>query len=72
MEAIREYMTVVDKQLIINLPDDFDYDEVEVVIMPKDNQNLSKFTKEIDEGSNSPISKQSHKEIFQELKSKYA
>ena len=41
MIAIREFLKVVDHKIIINLPDDFDYDEVEVVVMPKqDDINL--------------------------------
>lgn len=35
MIAIREYIQVKNHQLIIDLPKDFNYSEVEVVIMPK-------------------------------------
>jgi len=35
MIAIREYATVKDHQIHINLPDEFGYDEVEVIIMPR-------------------------------------
>ena len=72
MVAIREYMTVVNNQLTITLPKDFNYDEVEVVIMPKYNQDLSKLTEKIDDGFKSAKSKKSHKVVFQELKSNYA
>ncbi|NEW60062.1 hypothetical protein GSY74_02090 [Sulfurovum sp. bin170] len=34
-------------------------------------QDLSKFTKEIDEGLNSPISLNSHNKIFEELRLRY-
>lgn len=37
MIAIREFLNVVDHQIIINLPDNFDYDEVEAVVMQKKN-----------------------------------
>jgi len=37
MQAIREYKKVINHQVIINLPENFDYDEVEVVVMPKKN-----------------------------------
>lgn len=37
----------------------------------EDSQDLSKFTKEIDEGLSSPILEQSHSEIFEELRKRY-
>ena len=33
MEAIREIVKVKNRQIIINLPDDFDADEVEVIVL---------------------------------------
>jgi len=72
MVALREFMQVIDNQLIINLPKDFNYKEVEVVIMPKDSQDLSQFNNEIQKGLGSPISRNSHNEIFDRLKTKYA
>ncbi len=71
MVAIREYMTVVNNQITITLPADFNYDEVEVVVMPKYSSDLSALTKEVDKGFNSKVSNKTHKEIFQELKAKY-
>lgn len=35
MIALREYVKVQDHQLHIQLPNDFNFDEVEVLIMPK-------------------------------------
>ncbi len=72
MVALREYMQVINNQLIINLPKDFNYKEVEVVIMPKDREDLSQFNDEIKKGLESPISENSHDEIFDRLKTKYA
>jgi hypothetical protein len=72
MVALREYMQVIDNQLIINLPKDFNYKEVEVVIMPKESQDLSRLSDEIQKGLESPLSKSSHDEIFDRLKTKYA
>jgi len=72
MVVLREYMQVIDNQLIINLPKDFNYKEVEVVIIPKDTQDLSRFDQEIEKGLVSPISHTSHNEIFNKLKEKYA
>ncbi|MEA2028209.1 MAG: hypothetical protein U9N49_04480 [Campylobacterota bacterium] len=40
--------------------------------MPKDTQDLSRFNDEIKKGLQSPISKNSHDEIFDRLKTKYA
>jgi hypothetical protein len=35
MIAIREYAKVKDHQLHINLPKDFNFEEVEVIVMPR-------------------------------------
>lgn len=35
MTAIRDYLKVEKHQIHYKLPDDFDYDEVEIIIMPK-------------------------------------
>ncbi len=35
MEAIRQYIKVNGRNISITLPDDFDADEVEVIILPK-------------------------------------
>lgn len=35
MEAIRQYVTVKNHQINITLPDDFNAEEVEVIILPK-------------------------------------
>jgi len=37
MIAIRTYLEVINHKLTIQLPDDFNYKEVEVAIMPKNN-----------------------------------
>ena len=36
MIALREYVKVQDHQLHIQLPNDFNYDEVEIVILPRE------------------------------------
>ncbi len=73
MTAIRQFLNVENKQLHITLPDEFDNKEVEVVIMPKINEDdLSNFEKEVEKGLNSELSTKSHKEIFDNLKNKYA
>lgn len=72
MAAIREFVKVKNGMLNIQLPEYFNYEEVEVLIIPKrDNDNLSFLDKEIEKGINSPISPKSHDEIFDKLKAKY-
>jgi hypothetical protein len=73
MRAIREFAKVHNQTISIKLPDYFDYEEVEAVIMPKiDTDDLSRFEKEIEKGMDSPISPKTHDEIFARLKTKYA
>jgi len=71
MEAIREFAKVHNHSVNIKLPNDFDYDEVEVIIMPKEQEDWSYLEKEIDKGDASGLSTKSHEEIMQEIKSKY-
>jgi hypothetical protein len=74
MTAIREFIKVENHKLEINLPEDFDYEEVEVIIMPKldSNEDWSFLEKEIDIGLSSGISPRSHESILKDLKEKYA
>jgi len=74
MTAIREFLKVKNHELHMKLPEDFDYEEVEVIVMPKNNfpDDLSHLTKAVKEGANSGVSPKSHNEIFTELKEKYA
>lgn len=41
MEAIREIIKVKNRQVIINLPDDFNADEVEVIVLKTIDSDLS-------------------------------
>ena len=70
MTAIREFATVKDHQLHIELPEGFDYDEVEVIVMPR-GEDLSFLEKKIEEGVASGISSKTHTQIVDELKKKY-
>jgi virulence-associated protein VagC len=45
MIAIREYVKVQDHQLHIQLPNDFNFDEVEVLIMPKSSDRVNEASK---------------------------
>lgn len=72
MTAIREFAKVKNGMLNIQLPKNFSYEEVEVLIIPRiNNDDLSFLEEEIEKGMNSPISSKSHDEIFDELKAKY-
>jgi len=73
MVALREYTQIKNNTLNLKLPDYFNHKEVEVVIMPRiDNDDLSYLSNEIEIGFNSPLSEKTHEEIFKNLKSKYA
>lgn len=73
MTAIREFAKVNNHILNIKLPDYFDCEDVEVVIMPRiDTDDLSHLNDEIEIGMKSGVSDKSHDEIFAELKVKYA
>lgn len=47
MEAIREIVKVKNRQVIINLPDDFNADEVEVIVLKTIKNDLSEEQKTI-------------------------
>ncbi len=73
MTAIRKFVNVENSQLHITLPSEFNNKEVEVVILPKNNEDdLSIYNELIEEGLNSPKSEKKHKEIFSNLKKLYA
>mgnify|MGYP000232898004 CR=1 FL=1 len=73
MTAIREFVKVNNHTLNIKLPDYFDYEEVEVLIIPKiDTDDFSHLNDEIKIGMNSEINDKTHEEIFAEIKEKYA
>ena len=43
MKALRKITKVKDKRLVINLPDDFNEDQVEVIIMPVNEEDENDF-----------------------------
>jgi len=49
-----------------------DIDEFNTLIHQSSNEDLSHLNSAVKDGFNTPISNKSHKEIFTELKSKYA
>lgn len=56
MEAIRQFIKVKNHQINITLPEDFNADEVEIIILPKqDDFELTKEMKEVlDDRANEP------------------
>lgn len=72
MQAHREFVKVNNHRVQIQLPDSFNYEEVEVIVMPRDNSaDLSHLAQYILEGQNSPDSELSHQQLFEQLKAKY-
>ena len=51
MKAIRKITKVKDKRLVIDLPDDFNEDQVEVIIMPIDDQYEDDYWSKVSESS---------------------
>ena len=73
MQALREYVKVENHTINIRLPDGFDYEEVEVIIMPKNrHDDLSALQPAVELGIKSPISNKPHQTVFSELKARYA
>ncbi len=77
MQSIHKVVKVVNNQIVINLPPEFADREVEVILTPtrpntlKD-EAIRELEREIDIGMRSPASPRSHKEIFDNLREKYA
>jgi len=74
MEAIRQYIKVNGRNISITLPDDFDADEVEVIILPKsdDFYLTDEMKAELDLQLNEPPTDYiSAEESIAELKKKY-
>ena len=74
MEAIRQYLKVNGRDLHIILPDNFDADEVEVIILPKneDTYLTDEMKATLDSRVNEPSEDYiSAKESIEKLKNKY-
>lgn len=74
MEAIRQYIKVNGRNISITLPDDFDADEVEVMILPKvdDFYLTDEMTTELEKRLNEPSEEYiSGEESINELKKRY-
>lgn len=72
MFAHREYAKVKDRRLSITLPEGFEWDDVEVIVMPKEAEDDLGFLSEaVRRGMQSPLSAESHEEVFNRLKARY-
>jgi virulence-associated protein VagC len=73
MQALREFVKVKDHSVSVRLPEGFDFEEVEVIIMPKEaSWDFTDVAPLLEEGVSSPISSKSHEEVFAELNARYA
>ncbi len=75
MTALREFIKVKDHQIVLDLNDQFlEDEEVEVIVLPRRNKvdDLSFLEYEIDQGLQSGISANSHENIMETLRLKYA
>jgi hypothetical protein len=74
MTALREFITVKDKKIVLEVDDQFlENEEVEVIVLPKKDkvEDLSFLEKEIDKGIDSGVSANSHEDIMETLRLKY-
>ncbi len=74
MTAFRDFKRVANNKVEIILPNEFEDQEVEVIVMPKNEipDDLSYLTEEIQKGLDSGISEKTHEQVMQELKERYA
>lgn len=74
MIAFRNFQRVHNNRVEVQLPQEFEDQEVEIIILPKDNipDDLSHLSEAIRHGMESGTSPRSHEEIFKSLISKYA
>jgi len=74
MTAFRNFQRVHNNRVEIQLPQEFEDQEVEIIVLPRDTlpDDLSYLEEEIQKGMDSPLSDKSHEEIFADLIQKYA
>jgi hypothetical protein len=74
MTAFRNFQRVHNNRVEIQLPQEFEDQEVEIIVLPRDTlpDDLSYLEEEIQKGMDSPLSDKSHEEIFAGLIQKYA
>lgn len=74
MTAFRNFQRVHNQKVEVILPQEFEDQEVEIIILPKNNipDDLSHLENEIQNGIDSGISPHSHDEIMESLRQRYA
>jgi len=74
MTAFRNFQRVHNQRIEVQLPQEFEDQEVEIIILSKDNipDDLSYLSDAIQQGIDSEISPRSHEEIFKNLIARYA
>lgn len=74
MTAFRNFQRVHNQKVEVILPQEFEDQEVEIIILPKNNipDDLSHLENEIQNGIDSGISPRSHDEIMESLRQRYA
>ena len=73
MTAFRNFGRVHNNRIEVQLPQEFEDQEVEIIVLPKDTipDDLSHLSDAIQQGINSGISPRTHNEIFDSLIAKY-
>ena len=74
MTAFRNFQRVHNNRVEVALPDEFEDQEVEIIVIPKNDpsEDLSFLEEAINIGLDSGVSEKSHDAFMQELKAKYA
>jgi len=74
MTAFRNFQRVHNNRVEVLLPQEFEDQEVEIIILPKDNipDDLSHLADAVKQGIDSETSPKTHEEIFKSLIAKYA
>ena len=73
MTAIRHFQRVHNHKIELELPEQFEDQEVEVIVLPKEDlpDDLGHLEEAVRAGMEAEISPKSHQEVFQSLKTKY-
>lgn len=73
MTAFRNFQRVQNNKIEVQLPQEFEDQEVEIIILPRDNlpDDLSYLEEEIQKGIDSGLSTRSHEEIMESLRKRY-
>ena len=74
MTAFRNFQRVHNRKIEVQLPQEFEDQEVEIIVLPRDTlpDDLSYLEEEIQKGMDSGVSPRTHEEIMESLKKRYA